>query len=66
MRFRNVSGDTLDVPALGIRAVEPNHEITVEGEDAKALERSEQWSRVDKPKQKATAADQDPAEPPAS
>ncbi len=50
MRFRNVSGDVIDVPALALRAIEPNHEVTVTGDDAAALEKSEAFTRVDKPK----------------
>lgn len=51
MRFKNVSGDTQDLPYLaedGLR-VPPGEEFEATGQDAKNLEQNPAFERVDKP-----------------
>jgi hypothetical protein len=52
MRFRNVSGDTQDLPSLGENGlrVAPGEEFEASGDDAKGLTGNPSFERADKPK----------------
>lgn len=53
MEFKNVTGDTLEVPALGVR-VKPGETFEATGDDAKGLNPA--WfERADKPTRKSNA-----------
>lgn len=54
MRFKNVSGDALDVPALGV-VVQPGEIVEASGAIAKGLESQPAWQRTDTPARKAAA-----------
>lgn len=53
MIFRNVSGDDLDIPALGL-SVKAGERFEASGDDAEGLLRSPLFERVDKPKPRTT------------
>lgn len=54
MRFRNVSGDTQDLPTLGDLRVAPGEEFEASGDDAKGLAGNPAFERVDKPSKSST------------
>lgn len=55
MLIKNVTDDTLDVPALGLR-VAPGESVEVTGDDAKGLLANPAFERADKPTRKTDAA----------
>lgn len=54
MRFKNVSGDDLDVPALG-QVVKAGEIVEASGPVAEGLAAQPQWQRTDTPARKAAA-----------
>ncbi len=57
MLFKNVSGDDLDIPALGLQ-VKAGEKFEATGDDAQSLLKSPLFERVDKP-QPRTSNDND-------
>lgn len=53
MRFRNVSGDTQDLPTLDLR-VGPGEEFDATGDDAKGLAGNDAFERVQSKSEKTT------------
>jgi hypothetical protein len=56
MKFRNVGPCAVDLPTLGLFAVNVGDEIEATGDAAASLAESPDWSRTDKPKTKADKA----------
>lgn len=48
MEFKNTSGDTVELPTLGL-TVQPGETFTATGDDAKNLLASDSFERTDKP-----------------